>query len=222
MGEYAERLSDGERIKIGTCENMYYLRHDQRALVRALHGNVDPVKDVAELRFRFPWPDEDGTLPGAFDGQFERSLAVGGFAPAGGFEHGSVQFVAQRGYLTSLPCPESPEFLKLALPFPVHRNGFAGAHQLVQQRFVPNVGLVPVLLCGGCGYKYRLEDRAEIEALAVACRAEGDSRDPRERISREFHERQAGHPIDWVPMPSVFWHAIADRILAGIESEVAA
>ena len=31
MGEYASYL--GERIKIGTCENMYYLRADQRHLV---------------------------------------------------------------------------------------------------------------------------------------------------------------------------------------------
>ena len=58
MGEYAKHK--GEEIKIGTCENMYYLRFDQRHKVKALPGNVDPNgADAYALRFRFPWPNED-------------------------------------------------------------------------------------------------------------------------------------------------------------------
>ncbi len=30
MGEYAKRLSDGTEIKIGTCEEMLYLRFEDR------------------------------------------------------------------------------------------------------------------------------------------------------------------------------------------------
>ena len=29
MGEYARRKTDGEKIKIGTCESMYYCRYEQ-------------------------------------------------------------------------------------------------------------------------------------------------------------------------------------------------
>ena len=45
MGEYAQRISDGERVKIGTCEDMLYLRFEDRAKVSALAGNVDPNDD---------------------------------------------------------------------------------------------------------------------------------------------------------------------------------
>ncbi len=62
MGEYAKL--NGEEIKIGTCEDMYYLRAGQAHLVEVLPGNVDPVADRFEIRFRFPFPDEDGIGPG--------------------------------------------------------------------------------------------------------------------------------------------------------------
>ena len=67
MGEYATRKDIGERIKIGTCESMYYLRADQAREVYAEPGNVDPIADAAAIRFRFPFPDEDGIEPGNFD-----------------------------------------------------------------------------------------------------------------------------------------------------------
>jgi hypothetical protein len=196
MGEYAKN-ERGESVKIGTCEDMYYLRFDQRTKVQWERGNVDPVKDAPALRFRFPWPDEDHVAPGDFHANgYERAVPVHGFTTVADFDHHSVQFTA-KGYNVCLPCPESgPPPAGLV----IHRNGFAGAVQLVQQRYRPGIGLVPVLRCGGCGAKYRLEERHEIEALAVAFRNEGDVKSP--AISSEW------------------WHAIADRILAGIAEEV--
>jgi hypothetical protein len=75
MGEHA--LYAGAQIKIGTCEDMYYLRADQAGLVEGLPGNVDPndPRHRKEIRFRFPWPDEDGTEPGHFE-DYDRSLPV--------------------------------------------------------------------------------------------------------------------------------------------------
>lgn len=64
MGENASY--QGQEIKIGTCENMYYLRADQAHLVTALPGNLDPVKRADAIRFRFPFPDEDHIAPGDF------------------------------------------------------------------------------------------------------------------------------------------------------------
>ncbi len=194
MGEYARYK--GHDIKIGTCEDMYYLRYDQRHKVRATCGNVNPVADAAELRFRFPWPDEDHIEPGAFE-DYHRSICVPGFE-APDVEHTSVQFVAQAGYNVCLPCPESSAYT--ALPnhgglqhesgLRVHRNGFSGSVHLVAQKYRPSLDrLVPILKCGGCGSMWREEDPARIEELAMRLRSEGDRRD------------------------SSFWHCIADRVL---------
>lgn len=238
MGEYAEHR--GERIKIGTCEDMYYLRFDQRERVRALAGNVDPVKDAAALRFRFPWPDEDRIQPGGAFEVFDRGLTVYGFTvPAdSGIEHYSVQFRAEReGYLISLPCPESSAYtdytgigggrrmLTAAAPRGVEqtggsavlvgRNGFIGAVQLTQQRFRPGIGLCPVLRCA-CGAAWREEEPSRIEELAMCIRAEGDRRqaeDDRCRVARGNIAGEAEAPSTYT---RDWYHAIADRVLDGV------
>ena len=73
MGEYA--MFQGEQIKMGTCEQMYYLRADQAHLVKPLEGNVDPIKDAGEIRFRFPFPDEDHVPPGEFN-DYDRTVVL--------------------------------------------------------------------------------------------------------------------------------------------------
>ena len=213
MGEYARTLA-GDEIKIGTCESMYYLRHDQRHLVRHVSGNVDPVRQAGEIRFRFPWPDEDNVQPGGAEfgeNGYQRSIAADGFT-APEVEHFSVQFAAHAGYLTSLPCPESAEYVDAgsgrlmtthASGLHVHRNGFSGAVKLVAQRSIAGVGLVPVLMCGGCGAMWREEEPARLEELAVCFRSIAD---------REA--RTGGRPD--------FYHAIADRVLAGGPAALAA
>lgn len=54
MGEFAK--FNGTEIKIGTCENMYYLRADQAPLVLPVPNSLDPVAQAASIRFRFPFP----------------------------------------------------------------------------------------------------------------------------------------------------------------------
>ncbi len=201
MGEYATRKSDGQKIKIGTCENMYYLRYDQREQVRAESGNVDPVADAAELRFRFSWPDEDTNKPGDFD-DYGRSLRIDHFDASTDVEHSSVQFSAHNGYLVSLPCPEAgastiTDSDGIASPLTVHKNGYGGAVHLCFHRFRPEVGLVPILKCGGCGAMWRIEDRDKIESLAVALRSDADHM-PRDDARRNYY------------------HTVADRVLAGV------
>lgn len=66
MGEYAKRISDGQEIKIGTCEEMFYLRYDDRFKITGLPGNVDPSINATGLFFRLPFPDEDGIRPGEY------------------------------------------------------------------------------------------------------------------------------------------------------------
>ena len=200
MGEYARY--GGESVKIGTCEDMYYLRYDQRHMVQPEPNSLNPADPaiVPELRFRFPWPSEDGQAPGSFEASYKHVWVPGLTAPAH-VEHGNVQFTAPAGYLCSLPCPEGPGQVE---GVHIHRNGFNGAVQLVAQKLVPGVGLVPVLRCGGCGAMWREEDESEIERIAVAFRSEGDRR---ERDGR-FHGTGAADRR--------WWDQVADRVLAGI------
>lgn len=208
MGEYA--TCNGERIKIGTCEDMYYLRFDQRRKVRHESGNVDPVKDAAELRFRFPFPDEDAIEPGAFE-DYRKGVRIDGMPASKDVDHYNVQFSAPNGYLCSLPCPESAEYtaepngssrsligVNRTAPIRVGLNGYGGACKLVAQKFRPGIGLVPIMQCGGCGSLWRIEDRADIEALAVALRSMADA------ALRNKSGMQS------------YYNTIADRVLAGV------
>lgn len=205
MGEYATYR--GESVKIGTCEDMYYLRYEHRRNVTPEPGNVNPVRDVLALRFRFPWPDEDGTArPGHDDDRhrYDRGAAIHALTVPATVTHYSVQFRADAGYLVSLPCPEGPQ--SVTTP-PVTRNGFSGAVHLCQQKEIADGRVVPVMKCGGCGAKWRMEDADEITALVVACRGEADAAAHRWRIHPEYDGSEDG--------TARWWHTVADRIAAG-------
>ena len=66
MGEYAIRKSDRESIKIGTCEDMYYLRYEDQNKV-----TPDECSGFG-YRWRIPFPDEDHILPGEYDSGFRQ------------------------------------------------------------------------------------------------------------------------------------------------------
>ena len=66
MGEYALRKSDRESIKIGTCEDMYYLRYEDQDKVIPESGS-----DFGN-RWRIPFPSEDNILPGDYDSGFRQ------------------------------------------------------------------------------------------------------------------------------------------------------
>lgn len=130
MGEYMKSKISGERVKVGTCEDLLYLRADQVGDVEP-DGDADVLANLEAYRFRFPWPDEDGVEPGNFDNPF-RSFTVWGIQPPAEIEHGTVQFKADNGYLVSLPCPEDQRETAHAVAFAalgikIHRNGFGGA-----------------------------------------------------------------------------------------------
>ncbi len=177
MGEYARY--NGEEIKIGTCEELYYLRADQRSLIEGYSFAGTEV-----FRFRFPWPDEDKTEPGSFD-PYNRTCCLYGLqAPEELAEkHYNVQFRADAGYLASLPCPErfSTEGGLGCIDvrgIPVHRNGFRGRVLLCQQRFFEG-RLVGIAECGGCGLKWRLSREEAIQA------AEGLQEEAKQRRGSE-------------------------------------
>jgi hypothetical protein len=59
------RKSDGARVKIGTCESMYYLRLEDRDAVTPERGSG------FGWYWRLPFPDEDHILPGDY-GDYSR------------------------------------------------------------------------------------------------------------------------------------------------------
>jgi len=71
MGEYVK--INGESVKIGTCEDLYYVTIPQfkKSLPNMEHaeGSTDPKDYLTDgvSRFRFPFPDEDDSEIGSFE-----------------------------------------------------------------------------------------------------------------------------------------------------------
>lgn len=121
MGEYAKYK--GEKIKIGTCESMYYLRYEDRDKVFHVPGNLDPRRQK-NIFFRAPALEEDGMEPGEYDYRlsckampefFHASLRVKGM-PEEAVEDakaspGLIQLHHRSGLLVNVPCHHG-----LALP----------------------------------------------------------------------------------------------------------
>lgn len=198
MGEDA--YYNGHRVKIGTCEDMYYLRADQRHKVRKDEHSVDVSRYERELRFRFPFPDEDNIAPGEFKDP-DRGVRIDGIE-ATGSDHGTVQFTAHPGYLLNLPCPLGEKGAKLVKDagLNLHKNGWSGALKIVQQKILENGVRCIVVACNACGAKWREETLEDALPYIRACELEAES------------VRRYGQ-ADW-------WEKIAARIREGYEPEL--
>lgn len=101
MSEYTNRISDNQYIKIGTCGDMYYLRFDDIDKVQS------PGYDLRKpgLRFRLPFHDEDGMLPGGDYDDYERGFRLYGFKYEPASVHpGRIQMRHESGISVSLNC----------------------------------------------------------------------------------------------------------------------
>lgn len=67
MSEYAIRKSDGKYIYIGSCDEMCCLRYEDREKVIPQSESFD-IGSCTGLHWRLPVPEEDGVLPGEYDG----------------------------------------------------------------------------------------------------------------------------------------------------------
>jgi hypothetical protein len=213
MGEYA--LHNGLEIKIGTCEDLYYIRAEHAPeLTRREPRHSDVLSHLDVYRFRFPFPDEDHVQAGHYD-NYGRTLGLYNVTVPEGVEHGKLQFIAgnDRGFNVMLPCPEGPDIA--ALDIKVHRNGYSGPVRIVQQKVWGNQ-LILIGECGGCGHKYRYETLADVQPVIDECRriAADYLRDAELRLQQD---RAQGKDI-FPPASNLsvkFWNAIADRIEAG-------
>lgn len=225
MGEYARH--NGHEVKIGTCEDMYYLRADQTQ-------DVDyewDAETLAVVRFRFPFPDEDAIKPGAFE-DYSRGVKVPGWkfpeTLSGSDGHGSVQFTSTQGYILSLPCPEQfPECEDGrgtdVLGVRVGRNGFSGGGAKIRQQALRGGVWVTLVECGSCGALHRLDTLEDAEPVIEAFRTEADRTEWR-RLSSDWEaerNRWGDGPVNYGDEPVHTGKArdnlleIAARIMAG-------
>lgn len=166
MGEFAKRISDGSEVKIGTCEEMLYLRFSDRGKVSALPGSVNINDDrvAGQLLFRLPFSDEDGILPGDYKEPFRRQRiydANGDYTnPELETQPGIMQLHHPSGLLLNVPCYHGLRLPEVADGTRAFWNGKSWSIELAMLRCTQENGalvLHPVIGCRWCRKLWRTE-----------------------------------------------------------------
>jgi len=186
MGEYMRYK--GQRIKVGTCEDLMYLRPDQIGLVE--YDGDCSLRDLTHFVFRFPFPDEDHKEPGDFEP--DRGWPFYGLEPPEQDElHHDIQFGSNgglggsKGVLVMLPCPFSAKGKATGLKYMF--NGFGGPLKVVGQRAWAGVWAT-VMACGACGGKYRMPELDDALEVLDTLIKEGDRRGDHYGDRKRYHE----------------------------------
>jgi len=163
MGEYAKY--NGQSVKIGTCESMYYLRYSQRHDVQAEAHSLDPATTTG-LFWRLPFPDEDAVPPGSFkehnrgfrlyrNGTGTASNPVEDFNPEG-LEPGTIQLSHPSGLMVNVPCHHGAK-----LPEVGGANSFWNGRtwhlELASIKNLPDGTFRPVVHCRFCGQMWSFD-----------------------------------------------------------------
>ena len=176
MGEYIK--FQGEHVKIGTCEDLYYVTYDQlldmvqNGAEQAPH-NLPPADYLSNgFRYRFPFPNDDGE-------DFDKGVVV--TAPPEMLSH--VQH-------TRICCPLTPNgggyginaFVECPMSTEADPAQFSvGPHtrivEIVQQKVVDGC-LWAVLRCAYCGTRWRLPPDQAIAFVDHIRQAYTDTRSP--------------------------------------------
>lgn len=165
MGEYAKRKSDGQEVKIGTCEDMLYLRYEDREKVSKLPNSLDPVREAGVLRFRLPFPDEDEIPIGEYKDPFRgmrlyRQCGVGQSSYCEDFKDestikqpGGFQLRHECGLLVNVPCYHGlklPEGNADFRPFWNGKGWFFELTQLAPRTIDGIFQVLPIVKCRHC------------------------------------------------------------------------
>jgi len=194
MGEYV--MHRGHLVKIGTCEDLYYVRYADFARMVAT-GEVQHAAGNAALteymdglsRFRFPFPDEDMTAPFMYDDYDKGFLVNVSAAPdlVTVAEHrrpSAVLHPRNGGYQVSvsLPCPQTPDFKA------VQSSGISWyILEIVQQR--PFEGaLWTVCRCPYCGARWRLDAERALTLTEILADSSGMLADYHALLARRILE----------------------------------
>jgi len=167
MGEYAIRKTDNERIKIGTCEMMYYLRIEDRRNVIPESNSLNPAKETG-LFWRLPFPEEDDILLGEYE-PFKGLRLYKKREPINGRDQGHDDFEQQElmkdpgtiqlrhdcGLLVNMPCyhglalPDSPPDGKCFW------NGKSWFLELSYVKELSDGKITPIVSCRHCRKMWR-------------------------------------------------------------------
>jgi len=145
MGEYI-KLANGEDIKIGTCENLYYVTYQQLKNyitrgAKKLEGNLEPrdyLKEENGFRYRFPFP---------------KALGLNEF---------------DDGYRFTINLSEYPEFITNVSHYPKCQAIDREMTLLLKQQKLVSGVLIPILECESCRVKFRVEDYATVKSISLS------------------------------------------------------
>lgn len=204
MGEYI-RLGNGETVKLGTCEDLYYTTLAQ--LQQAIHdgaskveGNLAPQEYLDPkngFRYRFPFPDENIAI-GEYE-DYERGWTVNVPPRLIGEDHYTVQVhihprSAKKYDFNNLTmvvgCPLDPDQGKR----PATQRPAPTIAQIRQQKQVDGTIWV-VLGCPYCGSIWRLPPDEGTELVAFLRREYGDG--STNLIASEIERGYATKIKDW-------------------------
>jgi len=162
MGEFA--LYNGQRVKIGTCESMYYLRYEDRFKVTAEAHSLDPAF-TPNLFWRLPFEDEDNVEIGCYS-DFSRGYRLyqmdergycQDYYPEDELKPGSFQMSHPSGLLISVPCHHGKKLPDLGAQTRVGWNGKSHCFELVHIKNLEDGSVVPIIRCRHCGDMWRTD-----------------------------------------------------------------
>jgi hypothetical protein len=193
MGEFAR--IDGHTRKVGTCDNMYYLRLEDAARATPEPGSISPTLDG--MKYRLPFPDEDEVPAGNYQpwnrGQrlFQTIPTPDGLPdrrewwsdPSAADDFGTVQTRHPCGLLVNVACYHGERLPEPAGGFQAFWNGKEPSfYELTAvKRLVGEV--FGVVTCTACrkAWRYPLRDLlcwvpdTELRRRLAAYLGEGDS-----------------------------------------------
>jgi hypothetical protein len=160
MGEYV--TFKGQRVKVGTCENYSDMRFSDLNRVTGIDAS-----DTVGLRFRLPWPDEDGTNPGEY-GEF-RGLRL--YKPTlTGYvvdynpewldeaDAGHIQFRHENsGLQLSVPCHHGNRLPDLGDKARAGWNGKGHSMELIAVKVMEAGEIAPIVWCRHCEKMWRVD-----------------------------------------------------------------
>lgn len=155
MGEIA--LLNGERIKIGTCESMYYIRFEDRLKVEKVSGSIDPSNEIG-LYWRLPFEDEDSVAIGSYEiynrgyrlYQMDEHGYARDFIDEVMADHpGIIQLRHDSGLLLNVPCYHGLKLPEVAEGSKAFWNGKSWSIELKSIKNT-NDGLRPITECRHC------------------------------------------------------------------------
>ena len=157
MGEYARRKSDKVEVKIGVCEKMYYLRHENRNDVTPLPHSVNPGKELG-LIYRLPFPDEDKVAIGEYQ-EHNRGIELINFNLAIDFDDtGTIHLRHDSGILVNVSCHHGNRLPEVAGEAKAFWNGKDPTNFKLIGVKSTAAGLLPVVECKWCRFMWSITE----------------------------------------------------------------